>query len=125
MQKETSMLPLTLYFIAAFIIGSLSWALHLGPQSQALVLGLGMALFVIQKFVHRGPLRDIGFRRCTARQVVPAILAPVGILALVGAIDLVSGSARLLPITGMRNPFSGSLLGGPGERAGFLARNAA
>ena len=102
------MLPVALYVLVCGILGSLSWALHWGPQSQLLVLLMGLVVFPLQKFVHKAPIRDLGFRRCTPAQAARGIILPIVILGLVAVIELLFGIAQLQPLTELHNPFSGS-----------------
>jgi membrane protease YdiL (CAAX protease family) len=119
------MFPVVLYVLICYILGGMSWALHWGSQSQVLVLFMGLAVFPLQKFIHRAPISELGFRRCTWGQMGRGLFLPLVILGSVAAIDLLSGAAQLLPLTTLHNPFSGSPVGTISGLAWFLALNAA
>jgi membrane protease YdiL (CAAX protease family) len=117
------MITTTVYIVVVLVLGSISWALHWGPQSQALVLLMGLAVFPLQKFVHKAPIKDLGFRTCTLAQLARGILLPLVILGFVAAADLVFGAARLLPLTELRNPFTGSTITSLWDLVWFLSLN--
>lgn len=119
------MLTVALYVLVCAILGSMSWALHWGSQSQVLVLLMGLAVFPLQKFIHRAPISELGFRRCRWGQLGRGLFLPLVILGSVATIDLLSGAAQLLPLSALHNPFSGSSVGTVSGLAWFLALNAA
>ena len=119
------MLPIILYTLTCFLLGSMSWALRWGPQSQLLVLLMGLAVFPLQRFVHKAPIKELGFRRCTTGQMARGILLPLLILGFVAAADLLIGAAQLLPLTELRNPFIGTAVSTIWDLVWFLALNGA
>ena len=54
------MITVIMYFLSCFCLGALSFALHWGASSQLLVLLMGLAIFPLQKWLHRGSLSDLG-----------------------------------------------------------------
>lgn len=118
------MFSAAVYFCIVLLLGSMSWALHLGPQSQLLVLLMGLAVFPLQKFVHKAPIKDLGFRKCTLGQLAEGIILPIAILGLVACVDLFSGAAHFVPLTELRNPFTGSTVNTVLDLGWFLLLNA-
>jgi|WetSurMetagenome_2_1015567.scaffolds.fasta_scaffold111491_1 membrane protease YdiL (CAAX protease family) len=119
------MLPLTLYILISFLLGTLSWALHLGPQSQVIVLLLGLVVFPLQRFIHKAPMRDLGFRLPSVRALAGGIILPVVILGLVGISDLLFGVAQLRPLSVVHNTFTASPIGNVLDLVFFLFLNGA
>jgi membrane protease YdiL (CAAX protease family) len=118
------MFPLTLYVLVCGILGSMSWALHWGSQSQVLVLLMGLAVFPLQKFVYKAPIKDLGFRKCTPWQAAMGIVLPLVIIGLVALFDLLFGFAQMLPLTELHNPFNASPVSTIWGLTWFLALNA-
>jgi membrane protease YdiL (CAAX protease family) len=119
------MLPLVLYFLVCFLFGSLSWALHWGPASQVLVLLMGLAIFPLQKYVHKATIASLGFRWCTWGQIARGLALPVILLGSAGLGDLISGTAEIRPLTALHNPFSGTQVSSISGLLGILALNGA
>jgi uncharacterized protein len=119
------MLSTILYILICFIIGAMTWALHWGPQAQVLVLLMGLSVFLLQKFVHRVPIEELGFRLCTVRQLAMGVGIPLAILVFVALVDLLSGAAQLRPLSSLHNPFAGAPVKGMWDLSLFLAINGA
>ncbi len=119
------MLPVALYCLVCFVLGCMSWALHWGSQSQVLVLLMGLSIFPLQRLIHRAPIKDLGFRKCTAGQLARGILLPLAILGLVTVADILFGAAHLLPLTELHNPFTGSPVSTLWDLTWFLMLNGA
>jgi membrane protease YdiL (CAAX protease family) len=116
------MITVSIYFAVCLIVSGLAFALHMGPMSQVLVLLMGLAVLPIQKFIHKRPLSDLGFRACSWKQLIIAALLPCGIVGSIALIDIFGGTAVVQPLTTLKNPFTGgtpmtSVL----DLAGFLA----
>jgi membrane protease YdiL (CAAX protease family) len=119
------MFPLTLYVLVCGILGSMSWALHWGSQSQVLVLLMGLAVFPLQKFIHKAPIKDLGFRKCTPGQAAAGIALPLVIIGFVALFDLLFGFATAQPLTELYNPYVASPVSTIWGLTWFLALNAA
>ncbi len=119
------MLPVTLYFSVCFVLGGLSWALHWGSQAQVLVLLMGLAVFPLQKFVHKRSIKELGFRACSPAQLAMGILLPLVILGLIGSFDILLGVAQLRPLADLNNPFTGAPVSSIGGLVWFLTLNGA
>lgn len=118
------MVILSAYFLVCFVVGAMSWALHWGAQAQVIVLVMGLSVFPLQKFLHKAPVRDLGFRRCTVGQLSLGLLLPILILGTVALADLVLGTAALQPLSILRNPFGGNQVASLGDLGTLLLLNA-
>lgn len=119
------MFPTILYVLFLLATGSVIWAFHMGPQSQLLVLLMGLLVFPLQKFIHKAPLKDLGFRRCTLAQLTPGILLPIAMLGAVASVAMLLGEARLASLGSLGNPFSGAPVTSLGDLLGFFMINGA
>jgi len=119
------MFPVTLYFSICFVLGGMSWALHWGSQAQVLVLIMGLAVFPLQKFIHKGSIKELGFRACSPGQLAMGIILPLVILGLIGSFDILVGVAQLRPLADLNNPFTGAPVSSIGGLAWFLTLNGA
>ena len=64
---------------------------------QVFILLVGLAAVLFQKFVHRKPIRELGYRWAELRWVVLGIVIPFVLLLIIAGIDLQSGWAELSP----------------------------
>ena len=122
---EKAMSTVMLYILFSFALGAMSWALHLGAQSQMLVLLMGLVVFPLQKFIHKAPIKELGFRFCSMRQLAKGIILPIAILSLVAISDLLFGVAHLRSLFELHNPFTASPVKNVWDLSAFLLLNGA
>ena len=116
------MLTIFIYFLICFSVACLSWALHWGPSAQAIALLMGLAIFLLQKFIHKVPLSHLGFRKCTWRQMLKGLTFPLAILGLITLVNLLLSAIQVLPLSETKNPFGGGTpMASLWEFLGFLA----
>ncbi len=118
------MLSVIVYFLICFGLSALSWALHWSAQAQVLVLLMGLSVFPLQKYLHKAPIRELGFRLCTLEQLARGIFLPLVILGFIALADLLLGAAHLVPWSDVKNPFTGSPVDGAWSLAELLLLNA-
>ena len=116
------MVAVIVCFLSCFCLGALSFALHWGASSQLLVLLMGLAILPLQMLLHRGPLSDLGFRRCSWLSVGKGIVFPAAILGLIALSSLTFGFGKATPLSNIKNPFHGGApISNLWEFANFLA----
>lgn len=63
--------------------------------AQVFVLLVGLIAILFQKFVHRKPIRKLGFRWTEWRWIVLGVVIPLIVLLVIAGIDLILGWAKL------------------------------
>jgi membrane protease YdiL (CAAX protease family) len=89
------MMIVAIYFLLCLFISAYAMASNLGPASQVLVLLMGLAILPLQKFVHKRPITDLGFRRCAWKYVLKAFAIPLLAVGAVAVLDLMFGVVHI------------------------------
>ena len=100
------MVIVAIYFLLCFSISVYAMASHLGAASQVLVLLMGLAILPLQKFIHKRPIADLGFRRCAWKEVLRAVALPLFIVGAIAVLDLLLGTARIESFVTLKIPNS-------------------
>jgi uncharacterized protein len=98
-----------IYLIICILINCLAFILGLGSLGQILVLVMGLAVFLLQKFIHKDTLKNLGFRKCSLISLGKGFLLPISILGFISIINIFFGFAKFQSLSELKNPFNGGL----------------
>jgi membrane protease YdiL (CAAX protease family) len=94
-----------LYFLICLILISFGALTKNFNYAMLFVLPIGLVAILFQKFIHKEKIRNLGFRKCTLKQIGKAIIFPLGIIFLIFFIDFILGIIRIKSLSEVRNPF--------------------
>ncbi|MBI1933005.1 MAG: CPBP family intramembrane metalloprotease [Ignavibacteriales bacterium] len=98
-----------IYLIICIIINCAAFILGLGFLGQILVLIMGLNVFILQKFIHRDLLKNLGFRKCGLVSLGKGFLLLISILGFISIINIFSGFVKIQSLSEIKNPFNSGL----------------
>ncbi|MFZ2054617.1 MAG: type II CAAX endopeptidase family protein [Candidatus Aminicenantales bacterium] len=105
------------YFFVALILIT-AGSLTKDPDiAQFFILPIGIVAVLFQKILHKGRVRDLGFRGCSLKHAAQAVALPIGIILSVSFLDYGLGIVKIAPLSEITQPFTGQAGTSPG---GFL-----
>jgi membrane protease YdiL (CAAX protease family) len=72
---------------------------------QLLLLPMGLIAVLFQKYIHKGKIRELGFKRCSLKQMVEAFVLPLAIILTIFIADFILRLVRIRPLAEVKNPF--------------------
>jgi membrane protease YdiL (CAAX protease family) len=86
-----------LFSLICFLLITVGLLFFHSNMVQVFILLVGLAAILIQKFVHREPIRGLGYRWAEAPWIVYGIVIPFVILLVIAGIGLISEWVKLSP----------------------------
>ncbi|MFQ6081822.1 MAG: lysostaphin resistance A-like protein [Candidatus Aminicenantia bacterium] len=94
-----------LYFIICLFLITIGALTKNFNYEQLFILPIGVIAILFQKFIHRGKIKDLGFRKCKLKQILEAIIFPLVIIFLIFLIDFIFGFIKIQSLSELKNPF--------------------
>ncbi len=78
---------------------------------QLFLLSIGIIAILFQKFIHKGKIRDLGFKKCTFQQAAKSVFIPVAVIFIIFLIDFVFGFIRIGSLSSLKSPYARGRIG--------------
>lgn len=94
-----------IYFFSCLVFITLGVLTRDPNLAQFFVLPVGILALLFQKFIHKGRIRDLGFRKCPWRKIGQSLIFPIIIIFLIFLADFIFGFVDKVTLGKMENPF--------------------
>lgn len=93
------------YFLLCLFLISIGSLTKNFNYAQLMLLPMGLIAVLFQRYIHKEKIRELGFKRCSFRQIVEAFLLPSAIILIIFIADLIFRLVRIRPLAEVKNPF--------------------
>lgn len=98
-----------IYLLICILINSAAFIFEFGSLGQLLVLIMGLTVLILQKFIHKDYLKNLGFRKCGLVSMAKGLLMPITLLGVISIVNIFFGFAKIQSLNEIKNPFNGGL----------------